>query len=154
MPNSRSKQVAGAKAAASALDNSALIQVVGEYLTKTGDVINDVVEMGAIPAGCIPVDVVIDNGALGASATLDVGILSGNYGDNVIGRTMLNAEFIAAGAAATAGVLRRNRVVTAIPVQLTDRSWGVRFLGANPAAGQLIRGVLTCAPNPTGVAVA
>lgn len=152
MANFKSKQVAGSKPAPSALNASALMQVPGEYLTKAGDAIGDIVEMGPIPAGCIPVDVVVDNGPLGAGATLDVGILSGNYLDAGV-RTMGN-EFIAAGAAAAAGVLRRNKVVTAIPVQLTDKSWGIKFLGANPAAGQLIRGVLTCAPNPGGVTVA
>lgn len=153
MPNARSKQVAGLRPAPSALDASALVHVIGEYLTKTGDVIGDIVEMGPIPAGFVPVDVVIDNGVLGASATLDVGIMSGNYQDAVTGRTMGN-EFIAAGAAATAGVLRRNKVVTGVAIQVTDKSWGIKFLGANPAAGQLIRGVMTCAANPGGVTVA
>ena len=77
MANSRSKQVAGMRPAQSALDSSALVHVIGEYLTKTGDVVNDIVEMGAIPAGFVPVDLVIDNGALGAGATLEAGILKG-----------------------------------------------------------------------------
>lgn len=152
MANFKSKQVAGMKPAPHALDGNDLIPVIGEYLTKAGDAINDIVEMGAIPAGCVPVDVIIDNGALGASATLDVGILSGNYLDSGV-RTLGN-EFLAAGAAATAGVLRRNKVVTGIQVQLTDKSWGIKFLGANPATGQLIRGVLLCAPTPGDVATA
>ena len=146
MANYKSKQVAAMRQAPSADEAFESIAVTGEYLTKTGDLINDIVEMGAIPAGAVPVDVIVDNGALGASATLDVGILSGNYMDSGT-RTMGN-EFIAAGAAATAGVLRRNKVVTAIPVQLTDKSWGIKFLGANPAAGQLIRATLICTPTP------
>lgn len=152
MANFKSKQVAGSKPAASALNANDTISVVGEYLTKTGDAVNDIVEMGPIPAGTIPVDLIIDNGTLGASVTLDAGILSGNYLDSGV-RTMGN-EFLAAGAAATAGVLRRNKVVTGIAVQLTDKSWGIKFLGANPAVGQLIRGVLLCAPNPGDVTVA
>lgn len=152
MANFKSKQVAARRPAPSALDSSALVHVLGEYLTKTGDAINDIVEMGPIPAGMVPVDAIVDNGVLGASATLDVGILSGDYLD-AGARTMGN-EFLAAGAAATAGVLRRNKVVTGIAVQLTDKSWGIKFLGANPAVGQLIRGVLICAPNPGGVTVA
>lgn len=156
MPNFRAKQPAGLKPAPSALDSSNLVHVVGEYLTKTGDAINDIVEMCPWPAGTVPVDVVIDNGALGASATLDVGIMSGNYLDALAGRTMAGNEFLAAGAAATAGVLRRNKPVTvaAFAIQPTDKSIGIKFLGANPAVGQLVRVVATFAPNPSGVAVA
>lgn len=152
MANFKSKQVAGRRPAPSAMDASGLVHVLGEYLTKAGDAIGDIVEMGPIPAGMVPVDVIVDNGVLGAGATLDVGILSGDYLDAGV-RTMGN-EFLAAGAAATAGVLRRNKPVSAIAVQLTDKAWGVKFLGANPAAGQLVRGVLICAPNPGGVTVA
>jgi hypothetical protein len=152
MANFKSKQVAARRQAMSALDASSLVHVIGEYVTKAGDAIGDIVEMGAIPAGHVPVDVIVDNGVLGASATLDVGILSGNYEDAGV-RTM-GSEFIAAGAAATAGVLRRNKVVSDIAVQLTDKGWGVKFLGANPATGQKIRAVLLCAPSPGGLAVA
>lgn len=156
MPNFRAKQVAGFKPAPSALDASNVVHVIGEYLTKTGDAIGDIVEMCAWPAGMVPVDLVVDNGALGASATLDVGIMSGNYLDALSGRTMAGNEFIAAGAAATAGVLRRNKptTVAAFAIQATDKSIGVKFLGANPAVGQLVRVFATFAPNPGGVAVA
>lgn len=144
MANFKSKQVAFGLAAVSALSASALVPVTGEYVTKTGDAINDIVEMGAIPAGCIPVDVIVDNGALGASATLDVGILSGTYADSGV-RTM-GSEFIAAGAAATAGVLRRNKNVNAVAVETADKGWGIKFLGANPAVGQVIRATLLVRP--------
>jgi hypothetical protein len=144
MANFKSKQVAFGLAAVSALSAAALVPVTGEYVTKAGDAIGDIVEMGAIPAGCIPVDVIVDNGALGASATLDVGILSGTYADNGV-RTM-GQEFIIAGAAATAGVLRRTRNVNAVAVETTDKGWGIKFLGANPAAGQTIRATLVVRP--------
>ncbi|XVJ69942.1 MAG: hypothetical protein HEQ39_09985 [Rhizobacter sp.] len=152
MANFKAKQVAALRQAPSADATNRAITVVGEYLTKTGDVIGDIVEMGAIPAGTVPVDVVVDNGPLGASATLDVGILSGDYLDS--GTRTMGSEFIAAGAAATAGVLRRNKVVSGIAVQLTDKSWGIKFLGANPAVGQLIRATLICTPTPGGLTVA
>ena len=58
-------------------------------------------EMGALPADCVPVDLIVDNGALGASATLDAGILSGDFAKVDGARTMGN-EFVAAAAAATA----------------------------------------------------
>lgn len=151
MANSRSKQVVAGLAALHATEASDLVQVVAEYVTKTGDVIGDIVEMGALPRNCVVVDVIVDNGALGASATIDVGVLSGEYGDAVAGRTMGN-EFIAAGSAATAGVLRRNKVASAVASSNLDRSWGIKFLGANPATGQTIRAYLLCAPKLPGVA--
>lgn len=145
MANFKSKQVAFGLAAVSALSASALVPVTGEYVTKTGDAINDIVEMGAIPANCVVVDLIVDNGALGASATLDAGILSGVYGDAVAGRTMGN-EFFAAQAAATAGVIRRNKSVAGVAVDSADKSWGLKFLGANPATGQTIRATLLVRP--------
>jgi hypothetical protein len=148
MPNSKSRQAAANFPPKHAMDSNAAIVVVGEYVTKAGDVINDIVEMVGLPRDCVPVDVIVDNGALGASATLDVGILSGEYGDAVAGRTMPATDFVAAGAAATAGVIRRNRSASGLVVQNVDRSVGIRFLGANPAAGQTIRLTLICAPNP------
>ena len=150
MANSSSKQVAAGQPAPHAMNDSALITVVADYTTKTGDAIGDIVEMGPIPRDCIVVDVIVDNGALGASATLDVGVLSGDYADPVAGRTM-GTEFIAAGAAAAAGVLRRNKVASAVAPSTQDRSWGVKFQGANPATGQTIRAYLLCAPKTAGV---
>lgn len=150
MANFKSKQVAAGLAALHATEASDLVQVVAEYVTKTGDAIGDIVEMGALPRNCVVVDVIVDNGALGASATLDVGILSGDYGD--LGTRTMGNEFIAAGAAATAGVLRRNKVASAVASSTSDRSWGVKFLGANPAVGQTIRAYLLCAPKLPGVA--
>lgn len=151
MANSKSKQVVMGQAAATPLSAVSLVAITAEYVTKTGDVIGDIVEMGALPAGCVPVDLIVDNGALGASATLDVGILSGNYDDPVAARTMGN-EFIALGAAATAGVLRRNKSVTGIASADNDRSWGIKFAGANPAASQTIRATLMVMPKAVGVA--
>lgn len=145
MANSQSKQVAQRVQALSPLSATNLVPITAEYVTKAGDVINDIVEMGAIPANCVVVDLIVDNGALGANATLDAGILSGVYGDAVAGRTMGN-EFFAAQAAATAGVIRRNKSVAGAAVDSADKSWGLKFLGANPAAGQTIRATLLVRP--------
>jgi len=150
MANFQSKQVTARLPALSPTEASCPVAIVAEYVTKTGDAIGDIVEMGALPANTVVVDLIINNGALGASATLDAGILSGSYGDTGI-RTMGN-EFIAAGAAATAGVLRLNKNTGGLATDASDRSWGIKFLGANPAAGQTIRATLIVAPAPVGVA--
>lgn len=150
MANFKSKQVTLRYPAPTPVDAVSLTPITAEYTTKTGDAIGDIVEMGAIPAGCIAVDVLVDNGALGASATLDVGILSGDY-DAAGVRTMGN-EFIAAGAAATAGLLRRTKNTQAVAVEAGDKGWGIKFLGANPAVGQVIRATMLVRPAPLGVA--
>lgn len=107
--------------------------------------------MGAIPADCVPVDLIVDNGALGASATLDAGILSGEYAKADGARTMGN-EFFAASAAATAGVIRRTKNVNAVVSDASDRGWGIKFLGAAPAAGQVVRATLVCRTKTVGIA--
>jgi hypothetical protein len=127
-----------------------LIHVTGEYTVVAADAIGDIVEMGAIPEGCIPLDVIVNNGALGASATLDVGILSGEYAKADGARTMGN-EFIASGAAATSGVLRMTKNPNAVLPSDELRGWGVKFLVTDPAAGQVVRATLVCVPAPVGM---
>ena len=61
-------------------------------------------------------------------------------------------EFVAAAAAATSGVIRRNKNVNAVVSDASDRGWGIKFLGANPAAGQVIRATLVCRNKMLGIA--
>lgn len=150
MANFQSKQVAQRVPALTPTEASCLVAVVAEYVTKTGDAIGDIVEMGAIPAGTVVVDLIVNNGALGASATLDAGILSGDYGD--AGTRTMGNEFFAAKAAATAGLIRMDKNTGSLATSASDKSWGIKFLGANPAAGQTIRATLLVAPAPVGVA--
>ena len=102
----QSKQVASGLPTPTATEAGRVVLVTGEYVTATGDAINDIVEFGAIPQNCVPVDLIVDNGALGASATLDAGVISGEYGKVDNARTM-GSEFFAGSAAATSGVIRR-----------------------------------------------
>ena len=147
----QSKQVRAGLQTPTATEAAEPVTVIGEYVVATGDAINDIVEFGAIPQGCVPVDLIVDNGALGASATLDAGIISGVYAKADNARTMGN-EFFAASAAATAGVIRRTKNVTAVVSDASERGWGVKFLGAAPAVGQVIRATLICVPVVTGIA--
>lgn len=147
----QSKQVRAGLPTPTAYDAAEPIFVTGEYVTATGDAINDIVEFGAIPQDCVPVDLIVDNGALGASATLDAGVISGTYGKADNARTM-GSEFFAASAAATAGVIRRSKNVNAIASDASERGWGIKFLGAAPAVGQTIRATLICRPVTVGIA--
>jgi len=147
----QSKQVRAGLPTPAAYEASCPVVVTGEYVTATGDAINDIVEFGAIPQDCVPVDLIVDTGALGASAALDAGVISGAYAKADNARTMGN-ELFAASAAATAGVIRRSKNVNAIASDASERGWGIKFLGAAPAVGQTIRATLICRPVTAGLA--
>lgn len=147
----QSKQVRAGLPTPAAYEASCPVVVTGEYVTATGDAINDIVEFGAIPQDCVPVDLIVDTGALGASAALDAGVISGAYAKADNARTMGN-ELFAASAAATAGVIRRSKNVNAIASDASERGWGIKFLGAAPAVGQTIRATLICRPVIVGLA--
>lgn len=147
----QSKQILAGVQCPTPDDANCVIAITGEYTTVTGDAIGDIVEFGGIPDNCIVIDVIVGNGALGASSTLDGGILSGEYAKKDNARTMGN-EFFAASTSAAAGVIRRTKSVNAVASSTSVQGWGVKFLGANPAAGQVIRATLMVKPTPIGVA--
>jgi len=146
----QSKQVVNGYQCPTPDDASSLVGITAEYTTVTGDAIGDIVEFGGIPDGCIVIDVLVDNGNLGVGSTLDCGILSGDFSKKDNARTMGN-EFFAASASATSGLIRRAKSVNAVLTSTSVQGWGLKFLGANPAAGQLIRATLVVKPAPVGV---
>lgn len=147
----QSKQIVAGYQCPTPDDSSDTVAITGEYITVATDAIGDIVEMGGVPDGCIVTDVVVDNGALGASSTLDCGILSGEYAKKDNARTMGN-EFFAASASVTAGVIRRSKNVNAVVTSLSVQGWGIKFLGAVPAAGQTIRATIFVRNTPVGIA--
>lgn len=146
----QSKQILAGYQCPTPDDSSSLIGITAEYTTVTGDVIGDIVEFGGIPDGCIVIDVLVGNGALGGVSTLDCGILSGDFTKKDNARTMGN-EFFAAQASAASGLIRRNKNVNGVLTSNVVQGWGLKFLGANPVAGQLIRATLIVKPAPIGV---
>lgn len=54
----------------------------------------DITEIGVLPAGCRPVRASIATANIGATATFDVGFMSGTPGDSVTARTV-GSEFFA-----------------------------------------------------------
>lgn len=86
-----------------------LVPLFGDFTVPAGGLAaNDVVEMVGLPAGYVPVDMIVDHDDLGTTLTADFGFLSGNYGSSDPGRTCA-AEFLAAAdLAAAAGVKRAN----------------------------------------------
>lgn len=135
--------------------------MVGEFVTVAGLTANDVIEMVAIPAGTVPIDVTIACEDLDTGGTpaivLDVGVLSGNYGANDAARTC-GAEFINDTIIGQTGGMASANVAAGLLLTptLNDRSIGIKVQTSASvlAAGRKIRVVALCAPAPVGIDVA
>lgn len=126
-----------------------LVPIQAEFVVPTGGVaVNDVIEMGGINPTMRVVDAIVHNTAAGASATFDMGYLSGSYGVTTGAARTCGAEFISAGDMNATTVKRLTKSVTAEPVaavgNLTDDAvgWGLKVTGAGYAAGTVIRATL------------
>lgn len=148
----QSKQILAGVSVPSPLDSTQTIAITADYVTPTGGLAaGDIVELFAIPENCIPVDMIVSTGILGASVTLEAGIVSGTYGKADNARTQASAEFIAATAAATAVLLRMGKSTTAILPTDSPRGVGVKVAGATTSAGIAIRATLFVVPAPIGI---
>lgn len=104
----------------------------------------DIIELAPIPPHCRVVDIVLDSAKLdtnGAAAiAVDVGIMSGNWGDDDPDRTV-GAEFFAASDVAQAGGVARPTLASAYKQGASDvaRSIGVKIAtaAATGAAGEI-----------------
>jgi len=122
-------------------DDSDVIAVRMEYSLAAALALNDVIEMGPLPADHVPVDCVLDaddldtNGA--PTITLSVGIL--NAGKTAISTAAADggAAWIAASTVAQAGGLVRptvSAITRVAPDAANDRPMGV-LVAAGPATG-------------------
>lgn len=102
-------------------------------------VLNDVIDIGILPAGMTVSDAILLSDDLDSNGTpliaLDVGIMSGTPGDTVNARTCGN-ELFAADQAARTGVAARMSKVAGFNIQPVDydRSIGVKFQAAAATA--------------------
>lgn len=128
-----------------------VIAIVGDWTLPAAAAAGDVVEMCGLPAGYVPVDAILDNASLGATATADVGVLSGSYNDS--GLRTCGAQLAAAQALGTAGIKRASAAGASrlAPAQ-NDRSVGfVLSALATPAVGAAVRMTLLARPAFEGV---
>lgn len=142
----KSRQVAQKLPVMTADRASDLIVSFGDYTVTGAEVSGDVVEMVPLPAGYVPVDLIVDNTALGATATTGVGILSGDF-DSIAPRTC-GAQFMAAQAMQTAGI-KRMAVAGGGRIAPTTNVRGIGFsldTVATPTAGATVRLTLLCRP--------
>jgi hypothetical protein len=143
MPLKQARQVAAGAPVPSLRAGVETYHVTGDYTVKTGDLANDVIELGGIPSGAVVVDMIIHQDGVGG--TVDAGILSGDYGSKDNARTC-GQEFGAALSVAAAGPVRLAKNTNAVPVAANERGWGIKLLAA-PTVGKVIRATLLVVPQ-------
>lgn len=143
MAYKQSKQVASGAPVPSMYDANEPYAITGDYTVKTGDVSGDIVEMGGIPSNATVIDMIVHTDGVGA--TVDAGILSGDYAAKNNARTIGN-EFGAALTTTAAGIVRLAKNTNALVPTATEQGWGIKFLGA-PTVGKVVRATLLVVPQ-------
>ena len=151
----QSKQVKANKAIPASRDGVAVVAITGEFVVPAGLALNDVIELGGIPAGHVPVDLVVNlpdmdsNGA--PTITLDAGLISGRFGNPDNARTCGNEFFAASTAAQTGGLARAAKSLSGVVPASSEVGWGLKVAAgaATLATGGTIRATLFVVP-PAG----
>lgn len=153
----QSKQIVNNEPLVSAAGATDVITVVGDFTTVTGMVTGEIVEMVGLPAGYVPVDVIVAfDASAGAAFTTDCGVLSGNYATNpAVARTQGNEAFAANSAGqGAAGLVRAVKPNLAqLAIADNDRGIGLKIVGTltTLVVGTNIRMTLLCRPARNGV---
>lgn len=132
--------------------------LVHEYKVEAGLALNDVIEMGGIPEGCIVTSfrAVMEDADSNGSPTiaLDAGLISGEFGKKDNARTC-GTEFLAADTTARAGgVIVSTRPAGHLLVpDVAVRGFGfkVQAAAATLTVGAKIRTYVHVAPAPVGL---
>ena len=145
MANLKSLQVTNGLPIPSADRAIEIIPIVATFVVPAGLALNDVIEMGPLQAGYVPVDILVALPDMDSNGTplitVDCGIMSGNWLDSGV-RTCGNEFFAASTAAQTGGVARLTKAAGAqIAPTTNDRSWGLKIAAA--AATLAIGGTIT-----------
>lgn len=128
-----------------------LLPIFADYTLVGTEATADVVEMVPWPKGYVPVDVIADVEDCGSTVTVDVGLLSGVYGDT--GARTCGAEFMNDKAFGTAGVYRADVLgFSRLAPSTTDRSIGLALVSVtSPTAGAKVRLTVIFRPAIEGV---
>ncbi|MDQ5944624.1 MAG: hypothetical protein QG619_41 [Pseudomonadota bacterium] len=129
----QSKQIVNNEPLVSADGATETIAIVGDFTTVTGMVTGEIIEMVGLPAGYVPVDVLVAYDASAAAAwTADCGVLSGNYGVTTgTARTQGNEAFAANSTGqGAAGLVRaaKPNLAQLAPAD-NDRGIGLKIVG-------------------------
>lgn len=114
-----------------------------EFTVNEDLAIGDIIELAGLPAYHMPVDAVLVTDALGTSVTADIGIMSGDFGDDDVSRTS-GAELYD-GADVSAATVSRMSEATGFRVSTanSDRGIGLKIGGDDvTASGQKITLIL------------
>ena len=134
MATLQSTQVARKDVVPSADSATEVIAIIGDYVVPATAAEDDIIEMCALPAGYVVVDLILDSPIIDEhetpTVTIDVGILSGTYGSTAV-RT-IGAQFIAASTVGGTGGVARMSVAGAgrIAPTTADRGIGITFSAA------------------------
>lgn len=133
-----------------------LVPLVTTFVIPAGLSNGDIIEMGPLQAGYVPVDLIVafPDADTGTGITFDAGILSGNYLDS--GARTMGSEFFASDATAqTGGITRMNKATGAQIAPTTNhRSWGLKMshaVGTALTAGGTITATMLVRPQIEGI---
>ncbi len=133
-----------------------LVPLVTTFVVPAGLANGDIIEMGPLQAGYVPVDLIVAYPDMdtGTGITFDAGLLSGNYLDG--GTRTIGSEFFASDATAqTGGIARMNKAAGAQIAPTTNhRSWGLKMahaVGTALTAGGTITATMMVRPQIEGI---
>lgn len=158
----KSTQAANRIPALSADGAGEAIMVVGEYVVTAALVNTDIIEMLALPAGCVVgrATLVMDDIDSANTVTCDVGLMTGQYLaalDDAGSARTCGAEFFSASTLGQAGGVAVSAVKAGhlLSPSTSDRSVGVKITAAMTAVvGAKIRLYVEAVPVPPGIAFA
>lgn len=158
----KSKQVSARCPALSVDGANDVLPLVFEHVAVVAEfLLNDVIEMGALPAGMIllaPPVLVVDDCDTGVTLTFDVGLMSGDYLaalDSAGAARTCGAEFFAGATIGQTGGMVTSIVPAGMKLtpSLVDRSIGIKIATAATAviAGAKLRLAVLVGPSPVGI---
>lgn len=117
--------------------------------TLTADVAaNDIIEMGNLPAGAVPVDLILDNDDMdtGATGTVSAGILNAGKTDIDVTAASGGGLWLAATSVQAVGAARADNaglrfMSRVVPDQNNDRPIGIKIVGEPAAAATQVIGL-------------
>lgn len=151
MANLKSTQTTAKAVVPSADGATDLIAIFADHTLAAGGVSGDIIEMCPLPAGYVPVDVIVDTEDCGTTWTADVGIMSGDY--LASGARTCGAQFMTGKAFGTTGIYRADVAGAGrIAPTTNDRSIGIKGTTiGTPTTGAKIRLTLLCRAQVEGV---
>lgn len=106
-----------------------LVAVRSTYTLTADLAANDIIEMGLLPANCVPVDLILDNDDLdsGTTATVSVGLLTSNKGDLTGALWLTDSTALRSAATGTRADALGLHSMSRVAATGTNRSYGLKI---------------------------